>query len=236
MHIRQNFKRLGGAFLDLVFPVSCLVCWREGSYLCETCQIKLPRLTNQQCLVCQKPSPFGKTHPDCVTKNSVDGAIAALTHKDPKVQEIIRAFKYNFVSSLSAPLAELIVQTINQQGLQNYFQNFIIVPVPLHNRRFNWRGFNQAALLSKSLSDNLGIIMDNNLIKRIKFTQPQVRLNAQDRKKNLENAFELSGDPVSKKILLVDDVVTSGSTANELAKLLKKAYASEVWIATAVHG
>ena len=236
MSISQTFKKLGGAFLDLVFPISCLVCGKDGSYLCDNCRIKLPKLENQQCLVCQKPAPFGKTHPYCVTRNSVDGALAALAHKDKNVHEIIRVFKYNFVSSLAKPLSSLIVQTIHDQGLENYFQNFIIVPVPLHSRRFNWRGFNQASLLSLSLAEKLMIPMDENMIQRKKFTKPQVKLNAEDRRRNIENAFILTGDAAGKKILLVDDVVTSGSTANEIAKLLKHAKAAEVWIATAAHG
>jgi len=236
MQVQENLKRLGHAFLDLVFPISCLVCGIEGKYLCQNCQGKLPQLEQQQCLVCQKPAPYGKTHPTCVTRNSVDGAIAALTHKNPKVKEIIRTFKYSFVASLSDPLAELIVNSINHQGLENYFSEFIVVPVPLHRKRFNWRGFNQAELLAKSLAMNLNTIMDDKLVSRTKFTEPQVKLNAEERKKNLNNAFSMIGDATNKKILVVDDVVTSGSTANELAKLFKSAHAAEVWLATAAHG
>jgi len=236
MAIIEKMKKLGGYMLDLVFPVSCLVCGREGTYLCENCQPKLSKLINQECLVCQKPSPFGKTHPDCITRNSVDGALAALNHKDPKVSEIIRTFKYNFVSSLANPLATMIVETIKREGLENYFAEFIIVPVPLHNRRLNWRGFNQAGLLANSLAENLKISVNNHLVTRSKFTKPQVTLTADDRKKNIQNAFTLTGEVGGKKILLVDDVVTSGSTANELAKLFKQTHAAEVWIATAAHG
>lgn len=236
MNIIENTKKLGKEILDLVFPITCLVCGKDGTYLCHNCQSKLPRLENQQCLVCQKPAPYGKTHPECVTRNSVDGAIAALTHKDKSVREIIWVFKYNFVSSLSETLSSLIVETINKQGLENYFQDFIIVPVPLHQRRFNWRGFNQALLLAKTLADHLAIKIDDQMVLRKKYTKPQVKLNVEERKRNIENAFSLTGNPSNKKILLVDDLVTSGSTANELAKLLKQASASEVWIISAAHG
>ena len=198
--------------------------------------MKLPKLSQQQCLVCQKPAPFGKTHPNCVTRNSVDGALSALSHKDLNVQNIIRIFKYDFVSSLSKPLSDLIIETIKTQGLENYYQDFIIVPVPLHAWRLNWRGFNQAALLGQSLAESLNISMDENLIERRKNTKPQVRLSALERNTNIENAFKVIGNVANKKILLVDDLVTSGSTANELAKLLKSAKAAEVWITTAAHG
>jgi competence protein ComFC len=236
MQVFENIKRLGGFVTDLVFPVSCLVCGTEGSYLCQNCQAKLPRMEKQQCLVCQKPAPYGKTHPECVTRNSVDGAIAGLTHSHKFVQNIIRTFKYDFVSRLALPLSQILVETINDQGLENYFQNFIVVPVPLHKRRFNWRGFNQASLLSQTLADQLKVPIDEQLVVRQKYTEPQVRLSADQRKRNMDNAFKLIGDARDKKLLLVDDMVTSGSTANELAKLLKSAKTAEVWIASAAHG
>jgi competence protein ComFC len=236
MEIFSVIKRLGGHITDLVFPISCLVCGQDGKYLCEQCFVKLPKLQKQQCLVCQKPSPFGKTHPECASRNKVDGALSALTHKDKYVHKIIWVFKYNFVSTLAEPLAQLITETISQQRLDNYFNEFIVVPVPLHPRRFNWRGFNQAELLAQALSEKLNICMKESLIVRNKFTKPQVNLNAEERKRNLENAFNLLGDITNKKILLVDDVITSGSTANEMAKILKQGKATEVWIVSAAHG
>ena len=232
----ERLKKLGQGLLDLVFPVSCLVCGQENTFLCTQCQAVLPRLTQQQCLVCQTPSPFGKTHTNCVTKNSVDGAIAGLTYKDRNVQNIIEVFKYNFVSDLSAPLADFMIEGINNQGLSDYFQDFTVVPVPLHIRRFNWRGFNQAKLLASALGASLSLKVDDKLVQRQKFTQPQTKLTADQRKQNMDNAFGIVGDVINKKLLLVDDVVTSGSTANELAKILKRAGASEVWLATVAHG
>jgi ComF family protein len=236
MDWKNDLKRLGQNVLDLVFPISCLVCGKDGLYLCEDCLHKLPKLDKQQCLVCQQPAPFGKTHPQCISRNKVDGALSALTHKDKNVHQVIWVFKYNFVSSLAEPLAKLIVETINQQDLEGYFEEFTVVPVPLHTRRQNWRGFNQADLLAKTLSERLGNKMDNKLVVRNKFTKPQVKLNADERKHNIENAFSLIGDVTNKKILLVDDVITSGSTAHELAKLLKSRQAAEIWIISAAHG
>lgn len=236
MKIVENLKKLGQSFLDLVFPITCLVCGQDGTYLCDKCRAKLPRLEKQQCLVCQTASPFGKTHPNCASKNQVDGALSALTHKDKHVRKLIWTFKYNFVSSLSPALSRLIVETIASQGLADYFNDFVVVPVPLHPKRLNWRGFNQASLLGQSLAQDLGTKIDEQLVTRNKFTQPQTKLKAEERKRSLENAFNLIGDVTNKKILLIDDVITSGSTANELAKLLKRAHASEVWIVSVAHG
>jgi len=187
-------------------------------------------------VICEKPAPFGKTHPICVTRNCVDGSISALTYKDKNVKRIIEVFKYNFVSDLAAPLAELIVETINKQNLENYFQDFVLVPIPLHPRRKNWRGFNQAGLLSMELSKLLNIKIEDKLVSRVKYTKPQVNLGSDDRKKNMLGAFALNGIGFNKKIILVDDVITTGSTANELAKILKRAGAEEIWVLTAALG
>ncbi|MEJ0021926.1 MAG: ComF family protein [Candidatus Doudnabacteria bacterium] len=236
MDVKNILKKAGQEFLDLLFPISCLLCGADGLYLCDKCLTELPRLDKQQCLVCQTASPFGKTHLSCKTKNTIDGSIAALPYKDRQVNKIIETFKYNFISDLSLPLAETILEEIKKQELAEYFRDFTIVPVPLHARRFNWRGFNQAELLAGKLAENLQLNVDNKLVLRQKFTKPQVKLKAEERKRNMENAFGLIGDASNKKILLVDDVVTSGSTANELAKLLKHDHAQEVWLLTAAHG
>lgn len=236
MRLIDQLQRLGQEFLDLVFPISCLVCGADQTFLCEKCLKKLPRLEKQQCLVCQTPAPFGKTHPDCATKYSIDGILSALPYRNRDVKKIIETFKYNFVSELKVPLGRLVVETIRKENLTEYFREFIILPVPLHPRRYNWRGFNQAQLLADELSQILRIPVDNQMVTRFKFTIPQTKLTHDERKKNIENAFALNGSVSSKKFLLVDDVVTSGSTLNEIAKILKHAGATEVWAATAAHG
>lgn len=237
MNYLENLEKLGRGILDLVFPISCIVCGADGEFLCAKCQKNLQQLEKQLCLSCHKPAPFGKTHPECLTKSTVDGSIAALDYKNPDIKNLIKIFKYNFVSDLANPLSELIVEAIDNQGLDEYFEDFTIVPVPLHQRRLNWRGFNQSALLSTKLAERLRIKIDNQLVARQKNTTPQAALkHAEERKKNIENAFNLIGDATNKKIVLVDDLVTSGSTANEIAKLLKRSNAAEVWIITAAHG
>ncbi|MBX4187167.1 MAG: ComF family protein [Candidatus Doudnabacteria bacterium] len=235
MNLRENLKKLGQGFLDLVFPISCLVCGKDGSYLCTNCKANLKRLEEQQCLVCQKAAPFGKTHPDCVSRNSVDGIISALDYKDRRVKKIIETLKYNFVSALAAPLSDLILEQIRKQNLGDYFADFILVPVPLHRKRFNWRGFNQASLLAEKLKEKLGCELADT-VTRIKNTKPQIKLTQEERRNNIANAFSTGENLQGKKFLIVDDVVTTGATINEIAKLLKQKKAAEVWALTAARG
>jgi len=236
MDIIKPLKTLGTNLFDLVFPVACINCGREGSFLCSVCLPKLERLPNQWCVVCHKPAPYGKTHGDCVSRNTVDGSVSALNYKNPEVKRTIETFKYKFIETLSESLVARLAREIKTQGLDEYFQEFVLIPVPLHKKRFNWRGFNQSELLATSLSATLGIPINQDIIARIKNTKPQTKLTKEERKKNLNNAFSLNDESNNGKFLLVDDVVTSGSTINEMAKALKKAGAAEVWAVTVAHG
>src|SRR3989344_639835 len=185
MNILEGFKKFNYGLLDLVFPIACLICGADQKYLCEKCQANLPKLPNQLCPVCHQPAPFGKTHPGCVSKNTVDGSLSPFPYKNPQVKIIIETFKYSFIEDLAPILSGMIVETINSQGLKDYFSNFEAVPIPLHHRRFKWRGFNQAEILARPLAESLGIPLRLDFVPRTKHTQPQVKLNAIERKQNM---------------------------------------------------
>lgn len=236
MPLIQHVKTLGQALADLVFPVYCLSCNKEGEFLCDACFGKLSRLEKQLCVVCEKPTPYGKTHPECVSRNKIDGIISALPYRDPKITKLIETFKYQFIHDLSPKLAKLLVNEIKSQSLEGYFSEFTIIPVPLHKQRLNWRGFNQAELISDALAHELGIPVNKSLIERYRFTKPQVKMDRARRLENITDAFRVNTDRTPGKYLLVDDVVTTGATLNEIGKLLKKCGAQEVWAVTLAHG
>ena len=236
MQVIKTIKTLGSNFLDLVFPVYCIVCGKDGVFLCAECTPKLVRLNQQKCIRCENPSPFGKTHPDCASRNVVDGCLSALDYKDRNNKNLIRVYKYKFISDLNENLAAFMTEEIKSQNLANYLAGFTVMPVPLHKRRFHWRGFNQSELLAKKIAEKLGLNFESDLVIRSKNTKPQVDLKAEERKKNIENAFALSKALENKNYLLVDDVVTTGSTLNEIAKLLKKEGANQVWAITLARG
>ena len=110
----------------------------------------------------------------------------------------------------------------------------LILPVPLHPKRLRWRGFNQALLLARQLSRAYGIATDPLVLRRIKETPPQTQLNEEERRRNVRDAFALApGRSLEgKKILLVDDVYTSGATVNECSRTLKKSGVERVFVVT----
>jgi ComF family protein len=225
----MDFSQIKNFVWDLLFPTVCLGCGRDGCYLCLDCAGKLPRIETQKCLSCQTASPFGRTHPDC-GKLKVDGIISALHYSDPLAKKLIKIFKYRFVD-LSAVLHLILLEALDNQELRDFLKTFIIVPVPLHPRRFKWRGFNQSELLARQLERILQIPCRPDYVKRIRFTTPQVLLSKAERQKNIIGAFEASS-AAGKNFLVVDDVVTTGATINEIAKTLKRKKAQNVWALT----
>ncbi|HYC79745.1 MAG TPA: double zinc ribbon domain-containing protein, partial [Candidatus Binatia bacterium] len=146
-------KKFWKFFLDLLFPVVCLDCGREGYYLCRACKIKLKKNEVQLCPVCGKRSPFGLTHSNCKTEYSLNGLISAVAYKEPIGRKLVEFCKYQFVSDISEVMAKIISDEIEHLELQNYFSNFIFVPLPLHPARKRWRGFNQSELIAEKLSE-----------------------------------------------------------------------------------
>ena len=234
MAFGETIKSTYNFILDLLFPIQCLVCGKDEVLICDKCLNNIPRLPKQACLICKLPSPFGATHPVCKTKHALDGIISALPYQEKHVKEMIKAFKFKYISSLAEPLAQIIFKEIQNNELTDFFKDFIIVPVPLHPKRLRWRGFNQAEILGNALVKILGNSTDINLIKREKTTIPQTKLTQEERQKNIQNAFTITENAnlAGKKILLIDDVVTSGATLRELARIIKKSGADSVWAVT----
>lgn len=239
MSFLKNVKKL---ILDLMFPISCVSCKKEGELFCNDCVNKIEVFNKPYCPVCRFRLAVGQ-HKNCQRKNNLKKLIAAVSHNDSLIKNLIEIYKYQFVSILAQPLASLIIKSLGDLTEKN---KYVIIPVPLHRKRLQWRGFNQAELLAKNLSAHFnavspdkGGIEFSDALTRIKETIPQVRLNFDERALNIKNAFSIplsSGLSVNSKavlkgkiVLLVDDVYTSGATMNECAGLLKKAGAKEVW-------
>lgn len=185
------------------------------------------------CLVCNKGSFDGLTHPRCRGKYKIDGAFSAIAYKGI-VKKLIYNFKYKpFLSDLNKTLVELFYESIIQNEIfqKVYASKPILVPIPLHSQRLRKRGYNHAKLLAEGLSKKLDLKVLE-ILERTKDTKSQFGLKLDDRKKNLKNAFSiLPNTSITRhhNILLVDDILTTGSTLLEAARILKKNGVKKVW-------
>lgn len=225
-------KEIKEFLLDILFPKFCFNCDREGSYLCKDCQSILEISQYRYCL-CKEPKrlPRGGKCPRCQSKK-LSGLYFALPYQNLLVKKLIQKFKYNpFIKELAKPLASLIITHFQFLDNKPNLSNFILIPVPLNEKRLKWRGFNQATEISKELSKILEIPLVLNCLLKIKETLPQVKLTAEARKENVRGTFSCQNQKeiLGKKILLVDDIYTTGSTMEEAARVLKKSGAREIW-------
>ena len=156
-------------------------------------------------------------------------AATALLHYRPPADYLVQRFKFAGELALAPLLAGLLATKIAARPAR---LPGLLVPVPLHPSRLRERGFNQATELARVLGRRLGLSVNHRLCQRIKRTEPQSTLPVKQRHDNLRNAFTVSGRPAAGHIAIVDDVMTSGHTAGELARVLKQAGARrvEVWV------
>lgn len=233
---KYSGQKIKDFLVDLLFPKFCLGCNIEGTYLCEDCKAALDILQFSYCLCNKNPLrlPEAGKCGKCRSKK-LSGLFYALSYQEnPLTKKLIHQFKYPpYIKELSRPLSELIIEhfSLLNKGWQKVLENAVLIPVPLDKKKMKRRGFNQAEEIARNLSEILKIpLISNNLIK-IKKTLPQVELSEKEREENIKNAF-LCRNPEEikkKKILLIDDVYTTGSTMEECARVLKTAGAKEVW-------
>jgi len=226
------FKKIISLLCDIFFPKICFGCQKQGTYLCEDCKGCFEISQHQYCL-CKKPKLLPKC---CQCKNKkLDGLYFPFSYQKTFIKKLIYYFKYNpLIKELSQPLASLIIDHFSLIEKQPEFlsnkNNFIIIPIPSHIQRLKWRGFNPSEEIAKELARFLTIpLISNSLIKNKK-TRPQTELSDEERKENIKNVFIVKNQEKikNKKIILIDDVYTTGSTMEEAAKILKKAGAKEV--------
>lgn len=233
--MKENLASIKQIILDLFFPKICINCGRKGDYICEDCLSLIDILDHQYCPGCRKITPEGKICQSCKKFLKLDRLYFASSYKNPLVKEAISKLKYEpFCKELSEPLANLIITHFQILGnIENFLEKseYVLVPVPLDKRRLKWRGFNQAECLAKELSKVLKVPLISDCLIKIKETLPQVELKEEKRKENIKGVFLIKNKEKirKKKVLLVDDVYTTGSTLNECARVLKIAGAKEVF-------
>jgi ComF family protein len=219
----------------IIFPAHCLCCEKSSpGYLCQACIKHIPLKIQQQCPFCQKViTTSGQLCPNCFGKTALDGIYSATSFQDPLVKKLIHTFKYRYIQSLAPILAKIILRSLTSNELP---LPDMLMPVPLHARRYRMRGFNQAQLLAEHLSTHITPGMPlpcmDTVLRRTRYTSSQAKIpNRKNRLKNLQDAFKaLDKTQVkNKNIWLIDDVSTTGGTLFACAETLKKAGAKSVY-------
>jgi len=225
VRLATGFSRLRSSALDLLFPLSCVVCGRDGSYLCPACETELPRLEEPYCQRCADPNEEGVCDWCGAQPPAFDGVRAPYL-MEGAVRDMVHSFKYQNLRAAAPELGQLLSAYLDS----NPIRADVLVPVPLHPRRERERGYNQAELLARELSKRTGLPLASRAIRRLRNTPPQVSLSGYDaRARAMRDAFECQPDVGRQRVLLVDDVVTSGSTMSVCATALKSAGARSVW-------
>lgn len=228
------------AAASLLYPPVCTLCGgktRAGEYLCGQCEAKATRIVAPFCQQCSEPfdgaisSAFRCAN--CAHRQIYFDAAVAVYRGRGIVRQVIHTFKYDRQIHLRHLVARWLCAAFDDERLSGR-QFDIIVPVPLHPTRQRERGFNQASLLAELLSSRISIPCKP-LLKRIRYTTTQTALDRAERMENLHNAFRLrkNADVRGLHVLLIDDVLTTGSTLSECARVLKRAGAVSVYAATA---
>lgn len=215
MNIKHLTNKIFNALLSLLFPIECLGCHKEDTYLCDNCFNKIS--------IYQSIEPFD--HP----LKYLNGIMTATDYHHNLIRAIIHHFKFRFIKELANPLAQLLIDFFEKIKID--LPEPIIIPVPLNKKRFLERGFNQAELIAKIFTEHFNYSLMTDLIERARNTPHQVGLNKKKRLTNVQGAFIISNPELiqNKNIILIDDVVTTGSTLEEIAKVLKDFGAQEVW-------
>lgn len=208
---------------DWIFPRRCLLCrcWNSGT-LCSGCEVSFPWISSASCVTCARPFEGAeKDHlcGDCLEKPAPFERLLALGIYRGGLHDLIGRLKYQGEERIALYFGDWLAEKIQKEA--NPID--LIIPVPLHPKRLRQRGFNQSARLAQRLAKRLKLDWDPLLVKRVRETPSQTGLSAEERGRNLKNAFAVGdeGKLEGERVLLVDDVYTTGATLRSCAKLLK---------------
>jgi ComF family protein len=226
--VTAGLTPLAGGLLDLIFPPRCVGCRRPGSDLCPGCRQLLRWQPGPLCPGCGRPAgPDGRCGDCRQAPFALEGLRSALDFAGP-VRAAIHQFKYRGRRRLTPLLVELMLTAWRSAPLAVD----LVVPVPLHPARQAERGYNQAALLAAAFAAVAGLPCAPHALSRTRATRPQAELDARQRRRNVADAFRAESLVAGRRVLLVDDVCTTGATLGDCARALRAAGSAGVWAFT----
>lgn len=227
--IRLQIYRWFWQAVDFVYPPECAGCNKPGEIWCNDCQESVRAITGPICPICGYPLTRNEVCPDCQETPPPYTALRSWAEYEGPLREALHNLKYKNDLELANVFSSALVNII-----QTAHWNFdFIIPMPISPNHYKSRGYNQSVVIARPIALTLGIPIVSNVVKRIKETRSQVNLNREERFKNLQSAFSAnSAKLLNKKVLLVDDICTTGATISSCSKTLKGAGCSEIYCLT----
>ena len=231
VNVLPQLNGLKGVALDFLFPRFCVGCGKEGDFICNSCRTELARIEAPVCPKCGKPqtNPSGQL----LCSNCVDWAadidgIRSAFRFEGTIRTAVHEFKYRNLRAIAGQLANLMGDYLTAE---EPIPCDVLVPVPLHPKRLRERGYNQSLLLVNELSKLTGSPVNDSCLVRKVYNVPQAKTRSvEERRQNVIGIFaSVNEDLREKKVLLIDDVTTSGATLNACASALKNGGALSVW-------
>lgn len=217
------FRNCCSQLINALLPQCCALCRAatgSAAPVCASCLARLQKLPAQRCPRCADFSAGATICGRCVAAPpAFDGVFSPFLYAEP-VDQLVHAFKYQHQLRLAGWLGKQLLDCLQANGVAR--DNIdAIIPLPLHPSRMKTRGFNQAVEISRPIAAAWHSPIDCSLAIRIRDTLPQANLTREERRRNIDGAFECQADLSGKSLLIIDDVLTTGSSANELARVLK---------------
>ncbi len=214
--------------IDFIYPKKCFGCGAKGSYFCKSCQLKSPK-PKMVCPSCDRLSIGGWRHGCC--GGDLERLIVGMKYRGI-VSLGLRRVKFGSNWAILDDLFEWWWKEIGEKLRKLQAEEWVISWIPMYEVKKKKRGFDQAEILAKKLGERLGFEVIG-LLKRSRLTQPQFGLGIKERQKNLKGAFKIESEAkevvLKKKVLLVDDIWTTGSTMREGGKVLRENGFEKIW-------
>jgi ComF family protein len=211
--------------LDSIFPPRCVACQKSGAVLCPSCLATIHPIASPFCVRCQFPLASGSICQYCTRTPPRFYGLRVVSRYEGVIRACIHKLKYEGQARLAVPLGLLLAQAYIVYGLRAD----IIVPVPLHAERLRQRGYNQSQLLAEECAKHIHAQANATLLVKTRATPAQVGLSAQERILNVAGSFATSAPLHGQRIVLIDDVCTTGATLNACTEALRQAGAGEIW-------
>jgi ComF family protein len=226
---------------DIIAPKKCYSCFKEWLFLCEECYNKLYNF-DEICYICKSHSENYIIHEKCKKSIYFDNILVLSHYKNNVIKKLVKDSKFHhkkdILEDFSIYLWELLTKYISNEYWIINIEDFVIIPTPMYFLKKFTRWYNQAEILAQNISKNTGINYYKNIIKKSKNTKQQSSLTKEKRLKNLETVFKINNKylyRVNKKIIIiVDDVISTWTTINEISKILKNNWAQKIiWLCIA---